>query len=106
MADRPVLAPYAAGDHPVSADFLAPATFFEDSVHDDLMEICIRLAGELWVTRERLRALEDHLVATEVIEPHAVDGLPVVEQSQTVAHRKGRQTFVEGVFGGIVNARP
>jgi hypothetical protein len=87
-------------------DPLAPASFFPSRVEDDLMEICIRLCGELWVTRERLRVLEEHLEATGVIAHGAVEARPLVEPTATAAHRLDRQAFVERVFGAIARPRP
>jgi hypothetical protein len=97
--------PVPSDDPLVPADPLAPATFFEDSFHDDLMEICIRLGGELWTSRERVRVLEAYLVAAGVIEPHAIDESPVAGPSEMVEHRRDRQAFVERIFGGIIDRR-
>lgn len=73
--------------------------FLDDPVLDGLVEVCLRLGGELWATRARMRRLERLL---------EVDGTPVTElldaQADAVDEDREawvaeRDRFVERLFG-------
>ncbi|TAM87956.1 MAG: hypothetical protein EPN43_08945 [Jatrophihabitans sp.] len=73
--------------------------FLDSPVQDALVNICIELAAELWVTRSRLRRLEqlvrvDGVAATELIESEE-------DPSEQSKRAEERDLFARRIFGGI-----
>ncbi len=82
----------AAGTHGGAAPH-----FFDEPVLDDLLHICLELAGQLWVTSSRLRRLEalvevDGRLAAELIEAQ------VDAEDDPEGYEAARDQFVERIF--------
>ncbi|QKW38951.1 hypothetical protein HUT06_37060 [Actinomadura sp. NAK00032] len=70
--------------------------FVGEGVNDQLMQISVQLAAELWATRRRLAALESQLVAGgAVVSPDAIDA------DGGIGDRADRDAFIQRVFGGL-----
>ncbi|WP_329520991.1 hypothetical protein [Spirillospora sp. NBC_01491] len=100
--------------------------FVGEGVNDQLMQISVQLAAELWVTRRRLAALESQLVAgglvvsPDAIEPdaaggagegsaaggagegNAVGGAGGSSAVGGTGDRAERDAYVRRVFGGLI----
>lgn len=73
--------------------------FLGDPVLDDLLDICLQLAGELWATKARLNRLEalievDGRTAAQVLEEQVADEDPE-------GYEVERDQFVERVFAAL-----
>ncbi|MEV4670427.1 MULTISPECIES: hypothetical protein [Actinomadura] len=77
--------------------------FVGEGVNDQLMQISVQLAAELWATRRRLAALEAQLVAggmvvsPDAIEPDEFDAAA----AGGAGDRADRDAFIRRVFGGL-----
>lgn len=76
--------------------------FLGSAVTDNLMEMIVRLAGELWVVRERLRVLEGSLVAKGAVSEEDLAAAIDRGSEQGAAHDVDRQGFVERIFSPVV----
>lgn len=77
--------------------------FVGEGVNDQLMQISVQLAAELWVTRRRLAALESQLVAAGlVVSPDAIEpDAAAPDAADGPGGRAERDAFVRRVFGGL-----
>lgn len=72
-------------------------TFVKGDVSDQLVQLTVQLAAELWVTRRRLAAIESQLVSAGVVvspdqmEPHAEP-----------EDHSGRDEFIRRLFGALL----
>ncbi len=71
-------------------------TFFEDPALDRAFGVVMALATEVYVLRDRARALERKLEAAGVIEPGGLDAEPGDEER--AADAGDREAFVEGLM--------
>jgi hypothetical protein len=71
-------------------------TFFEDPALDRAFGVVMALATEVYVLRDRTRALERKLEAAGVIAPGALDGEP--DEAVREAEAGDREAFVEGLM--------
>ncbi len=71
--------------------------YFRDPMIDHLLEICLQLAGEIWVNRDRQTVIE-HLLATEgKVTPDMIEAFrPDPDMKQTM--RQARQDFTRRLF--------
>jgi len=72
--------------------------YFKDPMIDHLLEICLQLAGEVWVNRDRQMIIE-HLLATEgKVTPDMIEAFkPNIDMKD--AMRNARRVFTERIFG-------
>ena len=72
--------------------------YFKDPMIDHLLEICLQLAGEIWVNRDRQIVIE-HLLATEgKVTPEMIEAFkPDPEMKDTM--RDARRLFTQRLFG-------
>lgn len=74
--------------------------YFHDPMIDHLLEICLQLAGEIWVNRDRQTVIE-HLLATEgKVTPEMIEAFrPDPEMKDGM--RKARQEFTRRLFSSL-----
>lgn len=76
-------------------------TYFADPAIDRVMGVVMALAAEVWVLRDRNRALEKLLEASGTLVPGALDGYrPAPEEEALVA--KDRESFVQGLMDHLL----
>ena len=71
-------------------------TFFEDPALDRAFGVVMALATEVYVQRDRMRALERKLEAAGVIIQGDIDREPSNEER--IANAEDREAFVEGLM--------
>ena len=74
-------------------------TFFADPALDRAFGVVMALAAELWVTRDRLRALERRLAERGLVDPSELDREP--DAAETAALAGERDAFVAHLFETI-----
>lgn len=74
--------------------------YFKEPMIDHLLEICLQLAGEIWVNRDRQVVIE-HLLATEgKVTPDMIEAFkPGPEMKQSM--RDARRLFTQRIFGSL-----
>ncbi|MGB1875770.1 MAG: hypothetical protein ACPHGY_02425 [Rhodospirillaceae bacterium] len=74
--------------------------YFNDQMIDHLLEICLQLAGEIWVNRDRQTVME-HLLATKgKVTPEMIEEFkPDAEMKQDL--RDARKVFSQRIFGSL-----
>jgi hypothetical protein len=74
--------------------------YFNDKMHDHLLEICLHLAGEIWVNRDR-QLITEHLLSNEgVVTPEMIEKFrPSKAMKESML--KARKSFTEGIFGKL-----
>jgi hypothetical protein len=74
--------------------------YFKDEMTDHLLEICLQLAGEIWVNRDRQTVME-HLLATKgKVTPDMIEEFkPDAELKQEM--RDARLLFSQRIFGSL-----
>ena len=74
--------------------------YFKEPMIDHLLEICLQLAGEIWVNRDRQVVIE-HLLATEgKVTPDMIEAFkPGPEMKQGM--RDARRLFTQRIFGSL-----
>jgi hypothetical protein len=76
-------------------------SFLADRDLDDVARMCLELAGEVWVLRDRIRVLESLLEQSGALPPGAVDAAePDDELAGRLEHERTR--FVERLLGAAV----
>ena len=75
-------------------------TFFEDPALDRAFGVVMALATEVYVLRDRLAALEDHLHDKGVLEVAALDREPTVEER--ARRREDRDAFVAHLMDNLL----
>lgn len=72
--------------------------YFKDPMIDHLLEICLQLAGEIWVNRDRQMVIE-HLLATEgKVTPDMIEAFkPEPDMKENM--RDQRRLFTQRLFG-------
>lgn len=80
---------------------LPEQTFFVDPAIDRVLGVAMTLAAEVWVLRDRLRALEALLAARGHLEPGALDAYaPTAEEAAAIA--KDRDAFVAALMENLL----
>lgn len=74
--------------------------YFRDPMIDHLLEICMQLAGEIWVNRDRQTVIE-HLLATKgKVTPEMIEEFrPDDEMKEDL--KKARQLFTQRIFSSL-----
>ncbi|NKB43594.1 MAG: hypothetical protein GKS03_04870 [Alphaproteobacteria bacterium] len=74
--------------------------YFNDQMIDHLLEICLQLAGEIWVNRDR-QAVMEHLLATKgKVTPEMIEEFkPDAEMKQEL--KDARKVFSQRIFGSL-----
>ena len=74
--------------------------YFSDPMVDHLLEICLQLAGEIWVNRDRQLVIE-HLLAKEgKVTPEMIEAFrPDPEMKESM--KRSRQQFTRRVFNSL-----
>ncbi len=74
--------------------------YFRDPMIDHLLEICLQLAGEIWVNRDRQTVIE-HLLATKgKVTPDMIEEFkPDAELKQNL--RDARRFFTQRIFKSL-----
>ena len=85
-----------AGERP-----LPEQTFFTDPAVDRVLGVAMTLAAEVWVLRDRLRAMEALLTAGGVIRPGALDAY-VPDSAEAEAVAKDRESFVAQLMHNLL----
>lgn len=75
-------------------------TFFEDPALDRAFGVVMALATEVYVLRDRVRALETALAEAGTIDPAALSAEPGPEELAAVA--RDRDAFVEHLMGNLL----
>ena len=78
----------------------AEQTFFEDPAIDRVLGLTMALASEVYVLRDRLRALEAHLAETGVVAPEALDAEPGPDE--IARNAADRDAFVAHLMGNLL----
>lgn len=74
--------------------------YFKDPMIDHLLEICLQLAGEIWVNRDRQMVIE-HLLATEgKVTPDMIEAFKP-EPDMKEAMRDARRLFTQRIFSSL-----
>jgi len=80
---------------------LPEQTFFADPAIDRVLGVAMTLAAEVWVLRDRVRALEALLTARGQLEPGALDGyVPTADEEAATA--KDREAFVAALMENLL----
>lgn len=74
--------------------------YFRDPMIDHLLEICLQIAGEVWVNRDRQIVIE-HLLATQgKVTPDMIEEFkPDADMKSEM--RDARRLFSERIFGSL-----
>ncbi|MEQ9444006.1 MAG: hypothetical protein RJS98_00455 [Rhodospirillaceae bacterium] len=74
--------------------------YFRDPMIDHLLEICMQLAGEIWVNRDRQTVIE-HLLATKgKVTPEMIEEFkPDDEMKEDL--KAARQLFTKRIFSSL-----
>ncbi len=74
--------------------------YFRDPMIDHLLEICMQLAGEIWVNRDRQTVIE-HLLATKgKVTPDMIEAFkPDDELKEDL--KSARQLFTKRIFASL-----
>ena len=75
-------------------------TFFEDPALDRAFGVVMALATEVYVLRDRLAALEDHLSQNGVLDAATLDGEPSAEERER--RREDRDAFVAHLMDNLM----
>jgi hypothetical protein len=78
----------------------AEQTFFEDPAIDRVLGVTMALASEVYVLRDRLRALEARLTEAGVVPSGALDAEPSPEELARSA--ADREAFVAHLMGNLL----
>jgi hypothetical protein len=82
-------------------DPLPEQTFFADPAIDRVLGVAMTLAAEVWVLRDRLRALEALLTASGQLAPGALDAYaPSAEETAAIA--QDRDSFVTALMENLL----
>lgn len=74
--------------------------YFKDPMIDHLLEICLQLAGEIWVNRDRQMVIE-HLLATEgKVTPDMIEAFKP-DSEMKAAMRDARRLFTQRIFSSL-----
>lgn len=72
--------------------------FLDEPIHDDLMQITMQLAAELWVVKRRLNLLEGRLESS----PDAGGAESEVRDESFSFDPSDRDLFVQRIFGHLL----
>ncbi|MBP02558.1 MAG: hypothetical protein CMM25_07090 [Rhodospirillaceae bacterium] len=74
--------------------------YFTDKMHDHLLEICLHLAGEIWVNRDR-QLVTEHLLSKEgTVTKEMIEKFqPDKEMKESMLN--ARRAFTERIFGSL-----
>jgi hypothetical protein len=75
-------------------------TFFDDPALDRVFTVVMALATELWVTKDRVAALEAALASAGSVDPAALDAEPSPEER--AARAAERDAFVQHLMEGLL----
>jgi hypothetical protein len=78
----------------------AEQTFFEDPAINRVLGVTMALAGEVYVLRDRLRALEARLEEAGVVAPGALDAEPGADELARSA--ADRDAFVAHLMSNLL----
>jgi len=78
----------------------AEQSFFEDPAIDRVLGLTMALASEVYVLRDRLRALEARLAEAGVVAPEALDAEPGPEE--TARNAADRDAFVAHLMSNLL----
>ena len=74
--------------------------YFDDPMTDHLVEICLQLAGEIWVNRDRQVVIE-HLLAKEgKVTPDMIEAFQPDPELQEEM-KNARRVFTQRIFGSL-----
>ncbi len=74
--------------------------YYRDPMIDHLLEVCLQLAGEIWVNRDRQMIIE-HLLATEgKVTPDMIESFRP-DQDMKASMRDARRVFTQRIFGSL-----
>lgn len=74
--------------------------YFREPMIDHLLEICLQLAGEIWVNRDRQIVME-HLLATKgKVTPEMIEEFKPDADLKTEM-KNARRVFSERIFGSL-----
>ena len=79
-------------------------TFFADPALDRAFGVVMALATEVYVQRDRVRALERKLEAAGIIDRADMDREPSEDERQ--ANAEDREAFVEGLMINLLGKQP
>jgi hypothetical protein len=80
---------------------LPEQTFFADPAIDRVLGVAMTLAAEVWVLRDRLRALESVLAQNGQLAPGALDAyVPSAAEAEAIA--KDRDAFVAALMENLL----
>jgi len=80
---------------------LPEQTFFADPAIDRVLGVAMTLAAEVWVLRDRVRALEALLVAGGQLVPGALDAYaPSADEAEAIA--KDREAFTAALMENLL----
>ncbi|MEJ2119149.1 MAG: hypothetical protein P8Z76_00300 [Alphaproteobacteria bacterium] len=78
----------------------AEQTFFEDPAIDRVLGVTMALASEVYVLRDRLRALEARLAEAGVVAQDALDAEP--SPDELAANAADREAFVAHLMSNLL----
>jgi len=76
-------------------------TYFQDPAVDRVMQVTLALMAEVWVLRDRVRALEEQLEANGSVNRSALDQ-PPSDPDIRAARARERDEFVASVLGTLL----
>jgi hypothetical protein len=89
---------------PIGDELLAAQPYLGDVATDNLHTIALQLAAALWVTRDRMAAMEALLVDSGVLTHEQVELYRVPEEREP-ARQAERQKFISDIFR-VLHDRP
>ncbi len=78
-------------------------TYFDDPAVDQVMQVVLALSAEVWVLRDRVRAVEEQLEARGTLDRSKLEDLST-DPEVLAARSKERDAFVQAVLGSLLNA--
>lgn len=75
--------------------------YFEDPAVDKTMQVVLALAAEVWVLRDRVRALEEQLEAANLLDRASLDIVPE-DEATIAARREERDHFISAILGPLL----
>ena len=86
--------------HPAPPIPAPEPAFFDNPAIDNLVAVTLELGAELWVQRERMRAVEALLAQKGMVTPELIEQYqPTAEEAERA--RIEREAFVSRVYGAF-----
>ena len=89
---------------PEAASARPEQNFFKDPAIDRVLGLAMALAGEVWVLRDRVRALERLLAEKGVLAPGALDA-PEADPAAAAAAVADRDEFVRHLMQNLLGVQ-